>query len=60
MKEKLSVRLEIDTIEALAVFARRKRLTKSVVVEAAVSSFLSPDQGSARSGLFTPNRSFNA
>jgi hypothetical protein len=53
MKEKLSVRLEIDTIEALAVFARRKRLTKSVVVEAAVSSFLSPDHHDQREAAFS-------
>jgi hypothetical protein len=53
MKDKLSVRLEVDTIEALSAFARRKRLTKSVVVEAAVSSFLSPDHHDQREAAYS-------
>ncbi len=43
MKERLSVYLEPDLLEALEAYAAKRGKSKSLVAEAAVASFLSPD-----------------
>lgn len=47
MKSKHTFRLPPDLADRLADYARRKRVTQALVVEAALNSFLSPD-GSER------------
>jgi predicted transcriptional regulator len=43
MKERLSVYLEPDLLEALEAYAAKRGKSKSLVAEAAIASFLSPD-----------------
>jgi predicted transcriptional regulator len=43
MKERLSVYLEPDLLEALEAYAAKRNRSKSLVAEAAIASFLSPD-----------------
>lgn len=43
MKERLSVYLEPDLLEALEAYAAKRDKSKSLVAEAAIASFLSPD-----------------
>ena len=42
-KERLSVYLDPDTMKALAAYAARRDQSRSLVAEAAIASFLSPD-----------------
>ncbi len=42
-KDRLSVYLDHDTMQALAAFADRRGKSRSLVAEAAIASFLSPD-----------------
>ena len=43
MKQQLSIYLEPDQLRALIVYADRHKVKKSIVAEAAIASFLSPD-----------------
>lgn len=43
MKERLSVYLEPDLLDALEAYAAKRNKSKSLVAEAAIASFLSPD-----------------
>jgi predicted transcriptional regulator len=43
MKEQFTVYLEPDLMKALTEYAERRRKPKSLVAEAAIASFLSPD-----------------
>ena len=43
MKQQLSIYLEPDHLRALIAYADRHKVSKSVVAEAAIASFLSPD-----------------
>jgi predicted transcriptional regulator len=43
MKEQFTVYLETDLMKALTEYAERRRKPKSLVAEAAIASFLSPD-----------------
>ncbi len=43
MKQQLSIYLEPDQLRALIAYADRHKVSKSVVAEAAIASFLSPD-----------------
>jgi hypothetical protein len=43
VKRRISVYLELNLLEQLEKVATRQKLTKSVVIESAVASFLSPD-----------------
>ena len=42
MKRRISIFLELSLLEQLEKVATRQKLTKSVVIESAVASFLSP------------------
>lgn len=43
MKQQLSIYLEPDQLRTLIAYADRHKVSKSVVAEAAIASFLSPD-----------------
>lgn len=47
-KIQLSIYLEPETFRALAAFAKRREQPKSLVAEAALASFLSPDEPERR------------
>lgn len=47
-KTQLSIYLEPETFRALAAFAKRREQPKSLVAEAALASFLSPDEPERR------------
>lgn len=53
MKGRLCVWLEQDTLDAINMLARKKQLTKSALVEAAVSSLVSPDHHDQREAAFS-------
>lgn len=48
MKEQFTVYLEPDLMKALTEYAERRRKPKSLVAEAAIASFLSPDTAERR------------
>ena len=52
MKRRISVFLELSLLEQLEKVATRQKLTKSVVVESAVASFLSPDSADRLEAAF--------
>jgi len=53
MKGRLCVWLEQDTLDAINMLARKKQLTKSAIVETAVSSLVSPDHHDQREAAFS-------
>ena len=52
MKRRISVYLELSLLEQLEKVATRQKLTKSVVIESAVASFLSPDSADRLEAAF--------
>jgi hypothetical protein len=53
MRNRLNVRLSPETLQQIADFASRKKLSQSAIVEAAITSFLSPDAAERREAAFT-------
>jgi hypothetical protein len=53
MRNRLNVRLSPETLQQIADFASRKKLSQSAIVEAAIISFLSPDGADRREAAFT-------
>ncbi len=52
-KARLSVYLEPDTLKALEAFAERRGKSKSLVAEAAIASFVSPDAAERQEAAIT-------
>ena len=52
MKRRISIFLELSLLEQLEKVATRQKLTKSVVIESAVASFLSPDSADRLEAAF--------
>ena len=52
-KVRLSVYLDPETMEALAAYADRRERSRSLVAEAAIASFLSPDADEAQEAAIT-------
>jgi hypothetical protein len=52
VKRRISVFLELSLLEQLEKVATRQKLTKSVVIESAVASFLSPDSADRLEAAF--------
>jgi predicted transcriptional regulator len=53
MRDRLNLSLPVEMIAQINELATRKRLTRSAIVEAAVSSFLSPDGADRMEAAFT-------
>lgn len=53
VKARLSVYLDPETMEALAAYADRRERSRSLIAEAAIASFLSPDADEAREAAMT-------
>lgn len=53
VKARLSVYLDPETMEALAAYADRRERSRSLIAEAAIASFLSPDADEAREAALT-------
>lgn len=53
MRDRLNLSLPVEMIGQINELAQRKKLSRSAIVEAAVSSFLSPDAGDMREAAFT-------
>ncbi|MCZ4072138.1 CopG family transcriptional regulator [Agrobacterium sp. LMR679] len=53
MKEQLSIYLEPDLLRAVIAYADRHKVSKSVVAEAAIASFLSPDTAERQEAAVT-------
>lgn len=53
VKVRLSVYLDPDLMEALASYADRRERSRSLIAEAAIASFLSPDADEAREAAIT-------
>ncbi|MGV2052468.1 CopG family transcriptional regulator [Agrobacterium sp. 22-209-1] len=53
MKEQLSIYLEPDLLRAVIAHADRHKVSKSVVAEAAIASFLSPDAAERQEAAIT-------
>jgi hypothetical protein len=53
MRNRLNVYLSPETLQQIADLASRKNLSQSAIVEAAITSFLSPDAGDRREAAFT-------
>lgn len=53
MKVRLSVYLEPDLLEALEAYAAKRNKSKSLVAEAAIASFLSPDSAERQEAAFS-------
>ncbi|MCE6076375.1 CopG family transcriptional regulator [Agrobacterium vitis] len=53
MKEQLSIYLEPDLLRAVIAYADRHKVSKSVVAEAAIASFLSPDAAERQEAAIT-------
>lgn len=53
MKEQLSIYLEPDLLRAVIAYADRHKVSKSVVAEAAIASFLSPDTAERQEAAIT-------
>jgi hypothetical protein len=52
VKRRISVYLEVNLLDQLESVATRQKLTKSVVIESAVASFLSPDSADRLEAAF--------
>lgn len=53
VKTRLSVYLDPDLMETLAAYADRRERSRSLIAEAAIASFLSPDADEAREAAIT-------
>jgi predicted transcriptional regulator len=53
VKARLSVYLDLDLMETLAAYADRRERSRSLIAEAAIASFLSPDADEAREAAIT-------
>lgn len=53
MRDRLNLSLPVELIGRVNELAERKRLSRSAIVEAAVSSFLSPDAADMREAAIT-------
>ena len=53
IKARLSVYLEPELMETLAAYADRRERSRSLIAEAAIASFLSPDADEAREAAIT-------
>jgi predicted transcriptional regulator len=53
VKVRLSVYLDPDLMETLAAYADRRERSRSLIAEAAIASFLSPDADEAREAAVT-------
>lgn len=53
MRDRLNLSLPVELIGRINELAERKRLSRSAIVEAAVSSFLSPDAADMREAAIT-------
>ena len=53
MKERLSVYLEPEVMRALIDYAERRGQSKSLIAEAAIGTFLSPDAAERQEATFT-------
>lgn len=53
VKTRLSVYLDSDLMETLAAYADRRERSRSLIAEAAIASFLSPDADEAREAAIT-------
>lgn len=53
VKARLSVYLDPETMETLAAYADRRERSRSLIAEAAIASFLSPDADEAREAALT-------
>lgn len=53
VKVRLSVYLDSELMEALAAYADRRERSRSLIAEAAIASFLSPDADEAREAAMT-------
>ena len=53
MKARMNVYFEPGLLQKVEDLAARKKLTKSLIIEAAVASFLSPDADDRREAAFT-------
>lgn len=53
MRDRLNLSLPAELIGRINELAERKRLSRSAIVEAAVASFLSPDNADLREAAFT-------
>lgn len=53
VKARLSVYLDPETMEALAAYADRRERSRSLIAEAAIAHFLSPDADEAREAAIT-------
>jgi hypothetical protein len=53
MKARMNVYFEPSLLQKVEDLAARKNLTKSLIIEAAVASFLSPDADNRREAAFT-------
>jgi aspartate/methionine/tyrosine aminotransferase len=53
MKLRINVYLEAPLLDQVEKLAARQKLTKSLIIEAAVAAFLSPDSADQREAAFT-------
>lgn len=53
MRDRLNLTLPVELIGRINELAGRKKLPRSAIVEAAITSFLSPDHADAREAAFT-------
>ena len=53
VKTRLSVYLDPELMESLATYADRRERSRSLIAEAAIASFLSPDADEAREAAIT-------
>lgn len=53
MRDRLNLTLPVELIGRINELAERKRISRSAIVEAALSSFLSPDAADQREAAFT-------
>ena len=52
MRDRLNLTLPVEMIEQIRDLSERKSITRSAIVEAAVASFLSPDNADRREAAF--------
>ena len=53
MRDRLNLTLPVEMIGRINELSERKKISRSVIVEAAVASFLSPDAADRREAAFT-------
>lgn len=53
MRDRLNLTLPVEMIENITDLSKRKNISRSAIVEAAVASFLSPDHADQREAAFT-------